>query len=140
MLAASIQHSSLTHFLEISNDYAETRFFQKKGNFLNNSRGGGFIQNLGILNFFNLCTPYQIEGLFPCCKKIAHTLFAKRGYMPNWSMLEKKKICKKEHILIIINEICGSVESLFLRNYTTNFDETLHTLQGHANTGFRKFS
>ena len=43
------------------------------------------------------------------------------------------------HILIINPVIRVFLVTLFLRNYTTNFDETLHTLQGHANTGLGNF-
>ena len=43
-------------------------------------------------------------------------------------------------ILIINPVIRPFLATRFLKNYTTNFDETLHVLQGHTNGGFRKVS
>ena len=53
--------------------------------------------------------------------------FVQRNSSAMSKELEKGKVLYKTEklILIIINEICGSDESLFLRNYTTNFAHLL---------------
>ena len=63
------------------------------------------------------------------------------GHFVRVSMSHPEKLLGYFIIILIISSVIHPfLVTLFLRNYITNFDETLHTLLGHTNNGFRKVS